>query len=455
MLIDFSVENFRSFGDEQTLCMIASNKLREHAEHLISIRDTGKSALRAGVVYGANAAGKSNLVRAMEFAKSMVAGNASLKRLAVNQFRFGESNRPTSFGFRFLVNHRVFNYGFSANAESVVEEWLDATSDSGRDDVEVFSRDANGLNLGGLHLFKDIEGEKSLAALSALKQLGARHDQLLLNKIVDLDPGHRGQLLHCAAWWFQDCLAVVQPQSQFGALIEFLDEDARFREFAGAFLANVGTGVSDFHVNRANISVDLLPKMMQGQLDEEPPFGSPGMSLQLNPEDPKQVIRRNLYADHRIRDSLFSLPFSDESDGTQRCLNLLPALYRLKNRCSVFVVDEIDRSLHPLLCHAILKFFIESCPGACQQMIVTTHETYLLDLELLRRDEIWFVEKDNAQQSKLYSLSDLKVRNDVRIEKGYLHGRFGGIPFIGDQERLKDLIECPTGLEQDATQTAS
>lgn len=454
MLIDFSVENFRSFGDEQTLNMIASNKLREHAEQLIPIRESGKSALRAGVVYGANAAGKSNLVRAMEFARSMIAGNGSLKRLAVNQFRFGGNKGATSFGFRFLVNGRVFNYGFSANAESVVEEWLDATSDSGRDDVEVFSRDANGVYIGSLHLFNDIEGEKSLAALGALKQLGARHDQLLLNKIVDLDPAHRGYLLHYPAWWFQDCLAIIQPQVQYGPLIEYLDQDFRFRDFASAFLADVGTGVSAFHVERANISVDMLPKMMQGQLDEETPFGSAGMSLQLNPDDPKQVIRRNLYADHRLGDSLFSLPFSDESDGTQRCLNLLPALYRLRNRCSVFVVDEIDRSLHPLLCHAILKFFIDSCPGACQQMIVTTHETHLLDLELLRRDEIWFVEKDNAQQSKLYSLSDLRVRNDVRIEKGYLHGRFGGIPFIGDQERLKDLIECPTGIDQDATQTA-
>ncbi len=454
MLIDFSVENFRSFGDEQTLSMIASNKLREHAEHLIPIRDTGKSSLRAGVVYGANAAGKSNLVRAMEFARSMIAGNGSLKRLAVSQFRFDDAKGPTSFGFRFLVNDRVFNYGFSANAESVVEEWLDATSDSGREEVEVFSRDTAGVRIGNLQLFREIEGDKSSAALGALKQLGARHDQLLLNKIVDLDPAHRGQLLHCAAWWFQDCLAIVQPQSPYGALIEFLDEDSRFRDFAGAFLANVGTGVSAFHVERANISVDLLPKIMQGQLDEETPFGSAGMSLQLNPDGPKQVIRRNLYAEHRIREGLFSLPFSDESDGTQRCLNLLPALYRLRNRCSVFVVDEIDRSLHPLLCHEILKFFIDSCPGACQQMIVTTHETHLLDLELLRRDEIWFVEKDNAQQSRLYSLSNLKVRNDVRIEKGYLHGRFGGVPFIGDQERLKDLIECPTGLDQDATQTA-
>ena len=106
--------------------------------------------------------------------------------------------------------------------------------------------------------------------------------------------------------------------------------------------------------------------------------------------------------------------------------------------------------MHPLLCHAFLKFFVESCPGACQQMVVTTHETHLLDQDLLRRDEIWFAEKDQEEQTRLYSLADMKVRNDVRLEKGYLQGRFGAIPFIGDTKKLKDLIQCPTKGKKNA-----
>ena len=96
-----------------------------------------------------------------------------------------------------------------------------------------------------------------------------------------------------------------------------------------------------------------------------------------------------------------------------------------------------------MLCQAMLKLFVESCPGECRQMIVTTHETHLLDQELLRRDEVWFVEKDDKQQTQLYSLADMKIRNDVRIEKGYLQGRFGGIPFIGDTKKLMDMVQCP------------
>ena len=113
----------------------------------------------------------------------------------------------------------------------------------------------------------------------------------------------------------------------------------------------------------------------------------------------------------------------------------------------MYVIDELDRSLHPLLAHAFLKFFVESCPGQCQQLIVTTHETHLLDLDLLRRDEIWFVEKDARQQSHLYSLSGLHVRKDLRIEKSYLQGRFGAVPFVGGMEKLRELVECKTGSE--------
>jgi AAA15 family ATPase/GTPase len=170
------------------------------------------------------------------------------------------------------------------------------------------------------------------------------------------------------------------------------------------------------------------------------------MSLSLDPDDSSKVIRRNLSATHNVGGHTFSLPFDEESDGTRRFLHLLPALYYLTNSPKVFVIDELDRSLHALLSHALLKFFVEACPGANQQLIVTTHETHLLDLDLLRRDEIWFVEKDAQQQTRLYSLADLKVRKDLRIEKSYLDGRFGGVPFIGGIDKLKDLINCPTGL---------
>jgi AAA15 family ATPase/GTPase len=456
MLINFSVENFRSFGAEQTLNLVAADRLQEHPDHRVPIADTGKSVLRASAVYGANAAGKSNLVRAIHFAQNLIKGQA--KPLALSQFRFRKETKPSSFEFRILVDGQLFVYGFDVTQKSVVEEWLDATSAKGRE-VSVFHRTEQDIVIGDLKPFSS-QGDVSGQALQALKHLGVRPDQLLLNKIVDLPASHRGDLLHKAAWWFSDCLTVVLAESRFSALIEFLNQEANFREFAGAFLQNVGTGINALRVERSEISADNIPKAvlegLQGDGRESTiQLGDLGVKLQLDPNDPTKIIRRNLTAQHDINDSTYSLPFQDESDGTQRCLNLLPALYHLKTRCNVFVIDEINRSLHPLLCHAFLKFFVESCAGACQQMVVTTHETHLLDLDLLRRDEIWFVEKDEKQQTQVYSLADMKIRNDVRIEKGYLQGRFGGIPFIGDTQKLMDLIRCPSNGHSHAKETSS
>jgi uncharacterized protein len=184
-------------------------------------------------------------------------------------------------------------------------------------------------------------------------------------------------------------------------------------------------------------------------------IGGPGVALELDAGDPAKIIRKHLSAQHQVNSQVYSISFQEESDGTQRCLNLLPALYHVTRRNQVFVVDELDRSLHPLLCHALLKLFLAACPGRHQQMIVTTHETHLLDLDLLRRDEVWFIEKNRQQQSHLFSLGDLNARKDLRIEKGYLQGRFGGIPFIGDTKKLTDMIQCPVNGTRNEKETPS
>ncbi len=458
MLINFSVENFRSFGAEQTLNLIASGKLQGHEEHCILIGDTGKSVLRAGVVYGANAAGKSNIVHAILFAQTLIQGTGQIKTLALNHFRFRKSKKPSSFEFRFLVDGQILIYGFAVTQKAVVEEWLEGTSQKGRD-VKIFDRKGQQISVGNLTGSFGKGAETSEKTLKALQVLGPRPDQLLLNKIVDLPSASRGDLLNHVAWWFTECLTIIQADASFGPLLDFLEQDNGFHGFAKEFLHSIGTGINDLHIEQAPIPAERLPKQLleglQASRGQETTISLGGFSvtLQLDPGDPTKVIRRNLSARHRVDKSTYSIPFQDESDGTQRFLNLLPALYHLTTGCKVFVIDELNRSLHPLLSHAFVKFFLESCPGACQQMIVTTHETHLLDQELLRRDEIWFVEKDHKQQTQLYSLADMSIRNDVRLEKGYLQGRFGAIPFIGDTKKLMDLIQCPTNGKSNAKKT--
>jgi uncharacterized protein len=457
VLINFSVENFRSFGAEQTLNLIANGKLADHGDHQIPIGETGKSVLRTGVIYGANAAGKSNLVRAILFAQGMISGNLQTSQIVLNQFRFHKEKKPSSFEFRFLVERQIYVYGFSVNQKAVVDEWLVATSPKGRD-VDIFSRKKQKISVGNLIPFGKV-AETSKKALEAFLVLTPRPNQLLLNKIVELPSTSRGPLLDHVAWWFTQCLTMIQPDTDYGPLIEFLATEIDFRTFATGFLQNVGTGISGLDVKELAIPTEKLPKELIESLQAPEGHqrtlfpGTSSVSLHIQLDDPSKVIRRNLAAKHAVGSDIYSIPFQEESDGTQRCLNLLPALYHLTTGSKVFVIDELDRSLHPNLSYALLRFFIETCPGTCQQMIVTTHETHLLDQDLLRRDEIWFVEKDKKQQTRLYSLADLNVRNDVRLEKGYLQGRFGGIPFIGDPKKLMDLINCPANGKPNAKKT--
>jgi hypothetical protein len=162
-----------------------------------------------------------------------------------------------------------------------------------------------------------------------------------------------------------------------------------------------------------------------------------------------RLTLRSIRAEHGTEgEKTVTLPFDEESDGTRRLTHLLPALFQLRSEKKVYVIDEIDRSLHPLLSRKFIEFFLHACKGNGRQIIVTTHESNLMDLSLLRRDELWFTEKDHEGATSLYSLSDFKVRTDLKIDKGYLYGRFGAIPFLGkrhnprpkhhDRHRLED-----------------
>ncbi len=158
----------------------------------------------------------------------------------------------------------------------------------------------------------------------------------------------------------------------------------------------------------------------------------------------KHFYQIRVQAAHEVEpEKVIPLELTEESDGTIRLLNLMPALHQLRRTSSVFVVDEIDRSMHPMLVREFLEFFLKTCEGCLRQIIVTTHESTLLDQDLIRRDEIWFAEKNHKQATELYSLVDFKVRKDLEIRKHYLQGRFGAVPFLGSLDRLVKAPEIP------------
>lgn len=445
MIVSFSVENFRSFAAEETFSLVASNRFTGHLEdHAVPIPGSDEKVLRSAVLYGANGAGKSNLFKALSYVETMVLHprekNSGTGREA---FRFGDQqDQPSSFDLRFVAGDKLYRFGFKVDDQRITEEWL-VWVDGGRE-REIYERitDPTGkvtIEAKGLKA----AGEK----LEALATVGGPQNQTFLATVrATLNSSDSGEDLLNVLSWFEHQLRLVKPNSSFLWLGHFLAQDVGFLDFASEFLKSVSTGVDHLEVRKEVITEDqlrvlipddrlssVLKDLQEGRVVRL--GGDREIFVERTGENRFYLLTIQSAHQHQAGQPV-PLELSEESDGTRRLLHLIPALHRLRTSEGVFFVDEIDRSMHPMLVWKFLEFFFKSCKGAQRQLLVTTHESNLLDLSLLRRDEIWFAEKDQSGATKLYSLADFKVRKDLEIRKHYLQGRFGAVPFLGNLDRL-------------------
>jgi len=447
MLIEFRVSNFRSFGEDQAIRLTASKAKTGHENHCRELPARKESLLRLALVYGSNGSGKSNLVGALDFARELVVeGSSKLQRLKYMQFKFTDATAiNTKFVFLFYSDERVFTYSFEVNEGVVKSESLIATGASNRS-FKVFSRFESDITFGEFEKL-NLADSQSEKAIKALADIGVRNNQLMLNKVLELEEDRRGDLFNTVVNWFVDSLVVIHANAKYESIVEFLDENQLFRQKTGEFLEAAGTGISDLTIEKTRIDTDQLPSGLVDSLQagEATFYGDvsfpTGFSLHIDPEDHSNVIRRNLLSKHSVDNKQYPLPFFEESDGTNKLMNLLPAIIDSKGKNRVFIIDEVDRSLHPFLTKMLIQYFIEADPEGDSQLILTTHDTHLLDQSLVRRDEVWFVEKNDVQETRLKSLTDLGARKDLKIDKSYLQGRFGAIPFQNIEETVKNLLE--------------
>jgi len=446
MLVSFSVSNYRSFGEEVTLNMVASNKLNDHPNHRVQIDETGKHLVRCAVLYGANAAGKSNLVKAMEFAQRLIQWRHD-NLPPVENFKFSAElgKEPSTFEFRFLIGERVYIYGFDVTSRQIVSEWLAFVD--GNDEPVIFERDANGQTIVHTDVLARFTDDQQIAAtLNILQQLPIKPNQLFLNRVASLPSEVQGRTLGALLNWLTEELEIVEPDHRSCDLLERLDVDPAFRNFTTRFLDRIDTGIHNLKFEQLEPAWNESTQEYFANADFDYGyefFGCQGDTYVCRePNEDEKFIARRLIAEHPTQRARYALPFSEESDGTRQILHYLPVLSTRRDETKVIVIDELDRSLHPLLCWEFIRFFSETCPGSRKQLIVTTHDSHLLDQQLLRRDEYWFVEKDKNQQSRLSSLSEYNVRNDLKIQKGYLQGRFGAIPIFGGLSELECLLDC-------------
>ena len=445
MIVSFSISNFRSFSGEETFSLVASNRVSgSHEEHASLIPNSRKKVLATSVLYGANGAGKSNLFKALRFIRAAALQprkkNSGTGREA---FRFAdEANVPSSFDLQFIAEGKLYRFGLKIDDQRITEEWLVQVKGNKENPLYERITDENGKVIIEATGFNKV-GKK----LDALATVGGPQNQTFLATIfATLEVNDFGDELSNIQRWFKK-LTLIAPHESFAPLALNLTKDNDFLEFAGNFLKYSSTGVDHLKVQKQEISEDdlrsLLPEEVASRVMEEIEDGSTiiqlneGTELQIERSGESHYFRVTVQTAHEHQDGkVVPLELSEESDGTRRLLNLIPALHNLKKGSAVFFIDEIDRSMHPELVWKFLEHFLKSRTGSQCQLIVTTHESNLLDLDLLRRDEIWFAEKDHSGSTHLYSLADFKIRKDLEIRKHYLHGRFGAIPFLGNLDRL-------------------
>lgn len=458
MLIKFSCQNFRSIGMQPLeLSMVAAPKIKMHLGHISSPLDTVK-LLRNAAVYGANAAGKSNVVRALDFMKASVV-NGSLPQDTTREYcRVGEglSKEMTTFEMQFEIDGQAYDYGLSCALIDyrVISEWLYELGDS---EKMLFER-ANGAEitfsdelLGAVskndrmraHIYKEdfVNQVKTAPPLLFLSAVGRdkRFDES--SPLSAFSRSYR---------WFARNLHVMVA-NQPSPTSDFYVGDKTLNEVAEV-LASFDTGISN--LSKREISMEELERqfsfplaMSIRQLLSQPQLGG---DLVLTVRDGAAFVGVERHGSEeptvtileiRHQGSSSSFAFGDESDGTRRLFDFMDLLFS-KQKDAVFIVDEIDRSLHPMLTQQLVDLFNEIHKEDACQLLFTTHENAIMSYDYLRKDEIWFVDRDAEGYSHLYPLDDFEsVRTDSRLSKQYLEGRYGGIPALSMARALAALQE--------------
>ncbi|MEE0376743.1 MAG: ATP-binding protein [Lachnospiraceae bacterium] len=421
MLVQFTVENFLSIRDKVYLSLEPS-KDSEHPENLITKGDY--KAVNSVAIYGANASGKSSLFKAITVALIMIRNSNNVQitdKLPMTPFKFDfeSRNKPTSFEFTFIAKDgRKYIYGFSATTEKVVEEYL-------------YCYNTSKPTL----LFDLNENEKPKFNRAYKVKLEAAYQMNTANKLF----------LATATTWNVEC-----TKSPFEWLAESIDTFTDVMELGGVAFEKYRTDENRKYIEftknllkQADINISSI------EVDAKEVMGGPALPFQIvvqgkiiPPNEGKhydvEITTGHTVVDENGEKTEFSLTLQEESIGTQLLFFYGPLLKDAFEKGKTIVLDEIDKSMHPSLVKFIMNLFRDpdvNKNGA--QLIVTTHETGILSLEMFRRDQIYFTEKDSKSGvTDLYSLDEFSVRKTENIEKGYLMGRYGAIPFLQAGEVL-------------------
>lgn len=398
MLIEFTVGNFHSFKDPVTLSMVAAKiKARNESvnQNNTIVIDDKLTLLTSAAIYGANASGKSNLIKALAFMRGFVLNSfketQANEKINVVPFRLNtESEKlPSLFQMVFLVDQVVYRYGFEVDCERVVTEWLFYSPR--RQEVKLFVREGDEFQVS--RAFKGGNITKKLTRPNALfLSVAAQFNNELAIKLL--------------AWFEAIRLISGLDDSDYGTYTaQKFSEDERYR----AEILRI--------IRRSAVDIkDVIP-------------GKEGIAS-------FKTAHSHWDGDEKSEsDTLFN--FWDESEGTQKLFFISGPIVDALLNGTVLIIDEIDARFHPHLTHSLVQLFNSKATNPKQaQLIFATHDTHLLSNKFFRRDQIWFIDKDRQDSSCLYSLVEIKVRNDASFENDYLQDRYGAIPYLGEMRHI-------------------
>ena len=446
MLIRFVLENLFSFGEQKEFTTIPNKRLKTLEHHKYNYNDF--NVLKIGAIYGANGAGKSNLIKSLELFQKLIVREKIPFRLKDSKFKFNnpEDNQNQVFVIEFIQENKAFYYGIILDENTIITEELYLSGLGKNDDKLIYERKTDTNEKTSIIFHEEFENdEKSQVLKAVLLEEFVKPDEPILKLLSNRDNKFLANV-KIAYKWFEDTLQIITPDSKPRALAHKIDIDPEFKNYATDLMCSFNIGISeltsekkdvkeffgednDKEIDRLIKDVDDSPKKMIGLRSNK------GDEIIIVKENGK-IFVKTLKIGHigkRNKSVLFNL--NEESDGTVRLLDFVPAFRSIISNEKVFFIDEIERSIHPLLIKELVRKFSLD-PDTKGQLIFSTHESNLLDQEIFRQDEIWFAEKNNDGSTDLYSLNDFKEHKTIDIQKGYLNGRYGSIPFLGN---LQDL----------------
>jgi hypothetical protein len=411
MIVDFSVQNYRSIKGLETLAMnaasIVSRNKQLEATNLIPF-SSKLSLLKTKALYGANASGKSTMLRALGVFVNVVVNSVKDEKILnkfIDSFRLsGETYlSPTYFQLSFICNNVHYRYGFEATKDEIRSEWLFGTP--GKKEVRFFTREGSEIQVNE-NQFQ--EGAKVIDLYKQSDNDIGRKNSLFLTVVRSFNQGLAKEIIDYISHYI-----IISGLSDYQMLLraELSMGNEIVRKKMAELLKLADTGIEDI------IREEYIPEN----------------SRESNEKRYITMTRRKGFDKHgKPAEPVDLFMITMESEGTKKMFEISPALLESLEGGRVLILDEFDASFHPLLSRKIVELY-NSAANKKAQLIFATHDTNLLTPQLLRRDQVCFVEKDQQGASHFYSLADFKgVRNDASFEKDYIAGKYGAIPFLGD-----------------------